>query len=595
MAATLSLPRWDMTPYFPSLDSDEYRAAFDALNRRLEGLESEFGALPETGDRPREDLFNRLLGDFNRAQDDFRLLYCYVNCFVDTDSRDAMAAARMSELDAPRVRISKLKTRLTAWVGNLDLDRLFSDSATARDHEFALRKMAFAAKRQMSGLEEELAAEMATNASVAWSKLYGQVTSQIEVALSVRGTPTTLPISAVRNLAYDPDASVRESAYRAELDAWRRHATPIAACLNSLKGEFLTLNGRRGWEGPLEYSLFFANIDRPTLDAMMEAAREAMPSFRRYLRAKASRLGYVGALPWHGVFAPVTEGEDAVWDYERARTFILEAFREFSPEMGEFARRTIDERWVDAEPRSGKADGGYCSGTRDGESRIFMNYKPAFGSVGTLAHEIGHAYHNWQLRRRTALQRQTPMTLAETASIFCETLIRRRGLESTEGDERLGILEGSLMGSCQVVVDITSRYLFETGLFAKRAERELGIEELCSLMENAQREAYADGLDPSALHPYMWAAKPHYYSATMAFYNYPYMFGLLFGLGLYALYEREPAGFQERYDELLSSTGLADAATCAEWFGIDIRRPEFWRSSLRVIEDEIDEFVRLAG
>jgi oligoendopeptidase F len=230
-------------------------------------------------------------------------------------------------------------------------------------------------------------------------------------------------------------------------------------------------------------------------------------------------------------------------------------------------------------------------GIRPGESRILMNYKPAFGGVNTLAHELGHAYHNLQLRERTPLQRQTPMTLAETASIFCETIVRQAALKNADAAEELAIIEAALESSTQVVVDISSRFLFEQRVLEKRGERELSGDELCALMLETQRETYGDGLDENALHPYMWAVKGHYYGAT--FYNYPYLFGLLFGLGLYAQYQQEPESFRARYDALLADTGTADAATLAARFGINLRAPDFWRASLAIIKQDINRFEAL--
>jgi oligoendopeptidase F len=191
------------------------------------------------------------------------------------------------------------------------------------------------------------------------------------------------------------------------------------------------------------------------------------------------------------------------------------------------------------------------------------------------------------------LQRSTPMALAETASIFCETIIRNAALQKAGQQEQIAILEASLQGSCQVVVDITSRFLFEQRLFERRRQRELSIDELNNLMLDAQRETYADGLDERALHPYMWAMKPHYYSSKVSFYNYPYMFGLLFGLGLYARYKEDGEQFKTSYDELLSSTGLADAATLAAQFGIDVRSVDFWRKSFAIVREDIEQFEKL--
>jgi oligoendopeptidase F len=213
--------------------------------------------------------------------------------------------------------------------------------------------------------------------------------------------------------------------------------------------------------------------------------------------------------------------------------------------------------------------------------------------MSTLAHELGHGYHNLNLAHRTMLQRNLPMTLAETASIFCETIIRHAALQRADRQEQIAILEASLQGSCQVVVDITSRFLFEQRVFERRSRRELSIDELNNLMLEAQRETYGDGLDESLLHPYMWAMKPHYYSVGRSFYNYPYMFGLLFGLGLYARYQQDPETFKRGYDDLLSSTGLADAATLAAHFGIDLHAEEFWHASLDIVREDINQFELL--
>jgi pepF/M3 family oligoendopeptidase len=326
---------------------------------------------------------------------------------------------------------------------------------------------------------------------------------------------------------------------------------------------------------------------------MLSAARASFPDFRRYLRAKAAVFG-AERLPWYDLFAPVGDASAArAFLWPEAETFVSENFGAYSEKMRAFAERTFRERWIDAEPRPGKRDGAFCMGIRADESRILQNYRPSFDGVSTLAHELGHAYHNTCLAGRTYLQRGTPMTLAETASIFCETIIRQAALATASPAEQVVILEGALQGDCQVVVDITSRFLFESYVFEKRQERELSVDELCRAMRDAQRETYGDGLDENLLHPYMWAMKPHYYGSS--FYNFPYMFGLLFGLGLYAEYRRDPERFRARYDDLLSSTGMEDASALASGFGIDIRDEAFWASSLGVIRADIDQLITLLG
>jgi pepF/M3 family oligoendopeptidase len=413
------------------------------------------------------------------------------------------------------------------------------------------------------------------------------------VPVEIKGTRQELPMSVVRNLAYEPDREVRQQAYRAELQAWERAVLPLAAAMNCIKGEVDTLARRRKWETPLDAALFDNSIDRQTLDAMLEAAHASFPAFRRYLKAKARALG-LPTLAWYDLFAPVGQSTRR-WEFAEAAAFIVEQFAGYSQRLSDFAARAFRERWIDAEPREGKRDGAFCMWLRRDESRILANYKPTFNGVRTLAHELGHGYHNLNLAGRTMLQRATPMVLAETASIFCETIVRDAALREADRAEQLEILEGALQGACQVVVDITSRFLFEQAVFARRRRRELSIHELNELMLDAQRQTYGDGLDQQALHPYMWAAKPHYYSTGRSFYNFPYMFGLLFGLGLYARYLDDPERFRAGYDELLSSTGMASAPDLAARFGIDLRTPAFWHASLDVVRADIDRFEALVG
>jgi oligoendopeptidase F len=234
-------------------------------------------------------------------------------------------------------------------------------------------------------------------------------------------------------------------------------------------------------------------------------------------------------------------------------------------------------------------------GVRGDESAVFLNFGPSFSSVSTLAHELGHAYHNTTLATRTPWQRDTPMALAETASIFCETIVANAAIETGSAADKLAVLEHQLQGSCQVVVDIHSRFLFESRVFQGRARRELSVSELNTLMLEAQRETYGDGLDPEVLHPFMWAMKPHYYSTGRSFYNWPYTFGLLFGLGLYARYREDPARFRAGYDDLLASTGLHSAADLAARFGIDVRQAAFWRASLDVVREQVNQFEKLTA
>jgi oligoendopeptidase F len=587
-----------MTPIYPGIDSKEFEEGFTGVVRDINDLAALFDAhhvmkQPSATSLDHKTIraFETVIERYNAVLEAARTLSVYIECFVTTNSHDTLAQAKLSELQQTTMILTQLGTRFTAWIGSLDVEMLIERSPVASEHAFMLRKAKIRATHLMTPAEENLSSELNLSGGTAWEKLHGDVTSQLTVSLELSGQVQELPMSMVRNLAVDPDREVRRRAYEAELEGWKRVALPLAAALNSIKGEVNVLSRRRDWGSPLGASLLDNNIDHQTLNAMFTAARESFPDFRRYLHAKARTLG-LSRLAWYDLFAPMSNDEK-VWEYDDAAAFIIEQFGTFSPRLSNFAARAFREHWIDAEPREGKQDGAYCTPLRKDESRVFANYKASFDGVGTLAHELGHGYHNLNLAQRTVLQRSTPMALAETASIFCETIIRNAALQHAGRQEQIAILEASLQGACQVVVDITSRFLFEQRVFNQRRQRELSIDELNNLMLEAQRETYGDGLDENALHPYMWAMKPHYYSTRISFYNYPYMFGLLFGLGLYARYQEDSETFKSSYDELLSSTGLADAATLAEQFGINIRSTAFWRSSFDIVRLDIKRFEEL--
>lgn len=591
-------PRWDMSVVYPGMNSQEFEEGFSRVVHDINDLATLFNthqimkpASPPSLNGNTLQALETIIQRYNAVLEAMTTLSVYITCFVTTNSHNALAQAKLSELQQSGVILSQLNARFTAWIGSLDVEALIERSSVAREHAFMLRKARVRAAHLMTPPEENLASELDLSSGTAWEKLHGDQTSQLTVALELDGKVQELPMSMVRNLAFEADRDLRRRAYEAELEGWKRVALPIAGALNSIKGEVNVLTRRRGWESPLEASLLDNNIDRQTLDAMLTAARESFPDFRRYLHTKARVLG-LPRLAWYDLFAPVSE-EEKTWEYEEGAAFIVEQFGAFSSRLSGFAARAFREQWIDAEPREGKQDGAYCTPLRKDESRVFANYKASFDGISTLAHELGHGYHNLNLAQRTMLQRSTPMALAETASIFCETIIRNAALQKAGRQEQIAILEASLQGSCQVVVDITSRFLFEQRLFERRRQRELSIDELNNLMLEAQRETYGDGLDEHALHPYMWAMKPHYYSSRVSFYNYPYMFGLLFGLGLYARYKEDVDAFKTSYDELLSSTGLADAATLAAQFGIDIRSVDFWRKSLDIVREDIEQFEQV--
>ena len=495
------------------------------------------------------------------------------------------------------MRLKQLNVRFQALMGGLAsvLDELLAAEPGAAAHAFALAELVDQSRYLMPEALEGLAAELSLSSTTLWSNLQGVITSQLTADFELDGEIRKLPLPALINLHSHPSEEVRHRAHDAEIVLLASAREPLAACMNGIKGTTNTLNRRRGRVDALHGPVDQSRIDRETLDAMLGAMVDSLPTFRRYWHKKAQRLSKE-RLAWWDLWAPAGESKKA-YTYDEARGFILKNFGSFSPILENLARRAFDGGWIDAEQREGKRGGAFCMKVwAPHESRVLCNFDGSLDQVSTLAHELGHAFHNecHYAAGKTPLQSRTPMVLAETASIMCETVVMQAVLaETTDPAEQLNILETSLIGDAQVIVDIYSRYLFEKEVFERREGGELAADDLCDIMRRAQTAAYGDGLDERCLHPYMWTWKPHYYRSDLSFYNYPYAFGLLFGTGLYAIYQQRGAAFVPDYIDLLASTGEGRAADLAARFGIDLRGRKFWEDSLGVIGEKIDRYCRL--
>lgn len=595
---TDDLPRWDVTPFFPSIGSREFAVAHEAVSGEISRLQARFDELDIRGGEPLPvtdqvvAAVDEVVPAFNRLLAQMRLVGSYLYAHTTTDARNDEASGAQSRYQADTAPFATLDNRFDAWLARLDLGELTARSTEAADHAYALERGATAAAHQMSEAEEDLASELALTGGRAWAKLHADLTARLTATVAVPGEePEVLPMSVVRGLATHPDAARRRAAYEGELEAWDTVAVPLATALNAFKGEANTLNRRRGWTDSLAPALEHNGVTPEILGAMQEAVVASLPHWHRYLQAKAALLGHTDGLPWWDLIAPVGTPKRFAWP--EATASVRDAFATYSPRLAQLVDTAVDEAWIDVGPRAGKVGGAFCMSVQGGVSRVLCNFDGSFDSVQTLAHELGHAYHNVNLGDRTPMQRNTPMALAETASIFCETIMVQAGLAAVGDDAqgRLALLDGDLAGACQVVVDIHSRFLFERALSSERERGVLSVDRLRELMLDAQAATYGPGVDPAYRHRDMWAVKGHYYTA---YYNWPYTFGLLFGIGLYAEFQRDPERFRAGYDDLLSATGLGDAATLAARFGIDVADVAFWTASLDVLTARIDEFVAAA-
>lgn len=595
-----ALPRWSVSDVHESLDSRSFRDAMELMTADATRLEATFDelnirALPDGAsamvDADTGHRLDRAIIEFNSLVTRSEILEAYVYATVATNTRNETAQALLSEIEVVGSRVAPLLARLADFVCDHDVQALCAVSSEARDHVGPLTRLAERSAHQMNEQLEGLYSELSTTGTSAWGRLQSDVTSQLTTVVALPDGPRTLPMPAVRGLATDSNALVRRAAYDAEMDAWPRVATACAAAMNAIKGEANTVNRRRHWDSPLDASLYANSVSRATFDAMQSAIVASLADFRRWMKVKASLHGHTGALPWWDLMAPLPVADNAI-TWEDSVALVRDAFGSYSPNLAGLVDRAIAESWMDVPPREGKVGGAFCMPFVDDRSLVLLNWSGSVESAQTTAHELGHAYHNTQLAGRTPLQKRLPMALAETASIFCETLVVEAGLARLSGPERLALLDVDLQGANQVVVDIHSRFLFETEVFARRQRRTLGVNELNEIMLQSQRDAYGDGLEQNTAHPHMWVLKPHYYGSH--FYNWPYTYGLLFGLGLFAQYHRDPDKFRAGYDDLLGKAGMNTAEELGAAFGIDVTNESFWTASLDVLRARMNEYANLA-
>lgn len=582
---------WDLTKMYSGFDDAKLAADFaqaQALNQELAALLQEKPA--DVG-----ALLVQAVRTAQKRSEKMALVGEFIFLNLATNAKNEQALAWMDKLMRAQVEMQQTSSAFMRYVSKVEgLDALIAREPLLKEHEYMLKTMVKDAAHVMDPAIEGPVLKMQMTGGEAWSQLSDQIMATHMVEMEIDGEKQSLPLSTVRGMATSPDASVRRRAYEAELASYPRIELAMAACLNGIKGEALTLCELQHYDTVLDTALDAAKIDRQTLDAMLTAMRESLPAFRRYFRAKARHLGHEGGLPFYDLFAPIGAA-GKTYTLEEARQLLVQVFGQFSEKMSRFIDRAFEEHWIDAFPYEGKQGGAFCAGVHPlGISYVLANFEGSLDSVSTLAHELGHAYHGDCVKHLSILNADYPMTLAETASIFNETMLVAKLQEGANPQERLMLLDQQIGNAAQVVVDILSRFLFESEVIERRKDHTMLPDELKEIMLDAQKQTYGDGLDENALHPYMWACKTHYYSANLHFYNFPYAFGLLFGLGVYERYLEKGEAFLPEYDALLAATGLGDVKDVAARVGIDVTDVNFWRKSLSVVEKMIDEMEKLA-
>ncbi|WP_433011566.1 M3 family oligoendopeptidase [Treponema pectinovorum] len=634
----LNSPRWNLDSIFPSIESPEYKQALNDYTTGMERLEN----LLHTSHGFN---FSFWLKGYLEQEEKVlilaKTLHAYSYIIYSVDTTNTAFLNNIASIDELSLRLKKIdfefKSRLVK--NSKKLEDFFTRFSQFKEHKFILEEKIAETKHRMSLKEEELASKLQRTGGDAWDRLHEQLISNLK-------DESGKTFNTLRNDAYSSDPILRKSSYEKELALLKQHKIAFAACLNNLKGETIALNSKRKWKTALDRSLFASRLDKKTLTALIKSIEKSLPLWRKYFLAKATFLKKnaltastatdsngktAKGLAFYDLFAPLdfsanksnksqlidekinaaeilennlnqsTSEEKTknasllskTWTFKEARTYIISRYESFSQEMGNFARRVFAENWIDAEVRQGKVGGAYDEDFALGhQSRIMTNFTGAFSDVITLAHEIGHAFHFYCLRGKPASFFNYPMTLAETASTFAETIVKQSMLKECPQSEKLQLLDMDLQDAGQVLVDILCRFYFEKSVFEQRTKGELSAEDFCTLMKDAQQKSYGKGLN-SERHEYMWAVKSHYYSTDLDFYNFPYAFGQLFAAGLYQKYLKEGESFAKTYKNLLSNTGSMKSEALCALAGFDISTTDFWNLGIEMYQKEIEEFCDL--
>ena len=578
---------WNLEALYKGLDDPAYEADM----KKCEQVVAEFVELVNASkEKKAEDVAEAILLKEEEMTELVMKLFLYLELrqSVETENGDVMAQMnRVMRIYNGATAAQAAEQKILAKIE--DIDTLGAKSKIVADYSFMLKEIKGKAKYLLSDDVEAMISDMDMTGGSAWGQLQSYLTSTVKVDYD--GGQITL--TEARNLANSPDAAVRKAAYEAEIAAYEKIEDALAFSLNNIKNQVTMLSGKRGYESPLAMTLMQARMKRETLDAMMEAIKEYLPEFRKYLRKKGEMLGHANGLPWYELFAPMGKVEKT-YTIEESKEYLVNCFKDFSTEMSDMMAEAYDKEWIDFYPRQGKQGGAFCAGVPClKQSRILTNFDGSFSAIGTLAHELGHAYHNLQIQNERIMNQDYPMPVAETASTFNETHLGHHAVAQAEGEELLNLLENDLKEQTQCIVDIYSRYLFETAVFEQSQNKFLMAADMKELMLNAQKEAYGDGLDENCMHPYMWACKGHYYSSGLSFYNFPYAFGNLFALGLYSKFLEEGESFVPKYNALLNATVKCSVEEAGAMVGIDLTKKEFWKSSLALIAQNIEKFCEL--
>ncbi|MDR0266907.1 M3 family oligoendopeptidase, partial [Paenibacillus sp.] len=572
---------WDLESIFPGGSaSSEYQAFLEELEKDLLKLKEDVKAASAPKDLEETKAFDAIISSMGSCITRISEGSSFVSCLQAQNQSDTKAVQLSGRNANLYALLSTIITEFDDLLGRTDDEtwNAWMEREELRPISFVMNESRDHAREKLSPELESLALDLAVDGYHGWSDHYDTVVSHVKIPSESDGETVMLSAGQAHNKLYDADKEVRDAMFIKWKEAWADKADYCGDTLNHLGGFRLKLYERRGWNEVLKEPLSINRMSKQTLDAMWGVIQDNKQMLVKYMERKAKLIG-VEKLSWVDVDAPIGKSSSKV-SYQEAAETIVEQFGKFSPKMADFAEMAFDKSWIEAEDRPGKRPGGFCTSLRLSKAtRIFMTFSGTPSNVSTLAHELGHGYHQHVMDDLPVFNQNYAMNVAETASTLAEMIVADAMVKKAKDEEeKLALLEDKIQRSVAFYMNIHARFLFETRFYEKRKNGLLSVQELNDLMEEAQKEAYCDAL--SAYEPTFWCSKMHFYITGVPFYNFPYTFGYMFSTGIYAQALQQGSSFADKYDALLQDTGAMTVEELAKkHLNADLTGRDFWQSA----------------
>lgn len=589
--------KWNLEVFFQGgSHSEAFKNHLDKTVKNIDGFRKAVSSWnPENSITGATELSN-LINGFERAAKQLRQAGAFVSCLQAQNTKDKKATelkVKITELSANfQTVLLEFDIKLTK-IDKVEWSKLMEDPFL-KELQYVLDERRERAAEKRPAEEEALITSLSTDGYHGWSQMYDLLVSSVKISFNENGKVKQLSVGQAANQFSNGDREVRKETFLEWEKAWGTKADFFAKTLNHLAGFRLNTYKHRGWEDVLKEPLDMNRMNKETLDSMWSAISDQKRPFVQFLERKASLLG-LNKLSWYDLDAPLGKTTTKM-TYQEGAEFIIDHFSKFGPQMADFAQMAFQEGWIEAEDREGKAPGGFHTFfPESSQSRIFMTYSGTPSNVSTLAHELGHGFHTYAMRDLHLLNRNYAMNVAETASTFAEMIVSDAAVKKAKTkEEKIALLEDKIQRSVALLMNIHARFLFETRFYQERKNGVISVERLNQMMEDAQIEAYGGALEE--YHPLFWASKLHFFISGVPFYNFPYTFGYLFSLGIYAQALEADDGYEEKYIELLKDTASMTVEELAhKHLSVNLTEKEFWEKAVKLCVNDVEEFLELTN